>query len=51
VIEFEPALLDGTSFFTPFTTTLVEIRMNREPMPLTGRNRVLWFNDLGEDAR
>lgn len=31
------------SFFYPFTTTLVEIRINREPLPLEGRNEVLWF--------
>jgi hypothetical protein len=30
-------------FVHPYTTTLVEIRMNREPMPLTGVNRVFWF--------
>ena len=30
-------------FFYPFTTTLVEIRLNREPLPLTGRNEVAWF--------
>ncbi len=31
------------TFFYPFTTTLVEIRINREPLPLTGTNKVLWF--------
>ena len=30
-------------FFYPFTTTLVELRLNREPLPLTGRNEVAWF--------
>jgi hypothetical protein len=32
-------------FFTPFTTTLVEMKMNREPMPLdiTSPNQVAWF--------
>jgi hypothetical protein len=30
-------------FVHPYTTTLVEIRLNREPMPLTGVNRVFWF--------
>jgi hypothetical protein len=34
---------DGVSFFYPFTTTLVEIRINREPLPLVGPNEVLWF--------
>jgi hypothetical protein len=33
----------AVSFFYPFTTTLVEIRINREPLPLEGRNEVLWF--------
>ena len=30
-------------FFFPYTTTLLELRLNREPMPLTGFNDVLWF--------
>jgi len=30
-------------FFYPFTTTLVEVRLNREPLPLAGRNEVAWF--------
>ncbi|MFL5569068.1 MAG: esterase/lipase family protein [Gemmatimonadaceae bacterium] len=33
----------GIKFFYPFTTTLVEIRLNREPLPLTGKNEVCWF--------
>jgi hypothetical protein len=32
-------------FFHPFTTTLIQIRMNREPLPLAGRNDVFWFHD------
>lgn len=35
--------LERISFFYPFTTTLVEIRLNREPQPPLGRNDVLWF--------
>lgn len=35
--------LEEISFFYPFTTTLVEIRLNREPQPPQGRNDVLWF--------
>jgi hypothetical protein len=33
------------AFFTPFTTTLVEMKMNREPMPLdaTSPNQIAWF--------
>jgi hypothetical protein len=30
-------------FFYPYTTTLVEIKLNREPLPLSGRNEVCWF--------
>ncbi len=30
-------------FFYPFTTTLVQVRLNREPLPLEGRNEVAWF--------
>jgi len=35
----------GPAFFTPFTTTLVEMKMNREPMPLdaTSPNQIAWF--------
>src|SRR2546423_1115193 len=33
----------GIKFFYPFTTTLIEIRLNREPLPLTGKNEVCWF--------
>ena len=33
----------GVKFFYPFTTTLVELRLNREPLPLSGRNQVCWF--------
>lgn len=32
-------------FFYPLTTTLIEIRLNREPLPLSGVNDVLWFVD------
>lgn len=37
----------GVSFFYPFTTTMVEIRINREPLPLIGVNDVLWFLPKG----
>ena len=33
----------GVKFFFPFTTTLVELRLNREPLPMTGKNEVCWF--------
>ena len=38
---------DGVRFFFPFTTTLVELRLNREPMPPAGVNRVLRFVERG----
>jgi hypothetical protein len=31
----------GVGFFEPFTTTLVELRFNREPFPFTGASRLL----------
>lgn len=31
--------------FHPLTTTLIEMRINREPMPLQGPNKVLWFHE------
>ena len=31
------------AFFYPFTTTLLEVRMDREPMPAEGVNRVFKF--------
>ena len=34
---------DDVTFFAPSTTTLVEIQLNREPMPPTGVNEVLYF--------
>lgn len=40
--------LEQISFFYPFTTTLIEIRLNREPQPLEGRNDVLWFDSTPE---
>jgi hypothetical protein len=33
----------NVKFFYPFTTTLVEVRLNREPLPLAGKNEVCWF--------
>lgn len=44
VIEFESTIGGKkVQFFHPYTTTLVELRLNREPMPLSGVNRVFWF--------
>jgi len=39
-------------FFHPFTTTLVEIRLNREPLPITRENinnRLLKFGEWSQD--
>jgi hypothetical protein len=33
----------GIKFFYPFTTTLIELKLNREPLPRTGKNEVCWF--------
>jgi hypothetical protein len=33
----------GIKFFYPYTTTLIELKLNREPLPLTGKNEVCWF--------
>ena len=33
----------GIKFFYPLTTTLIELKLNREPLPLTGKNEVCWF--------
>ncbi len=34
---------DAVKFFYPFTTTLLELRLNREPLPLSGANRITGF--------
>lgn len=43
-IDLAETIGADTSFFYPFTTTLVEICVNREPMPLSGRNEVFWWS-------
>lgn len=44
-IDLDEALKQTKKFelFYPFTTTFVEIRINREPMPMIGKNSVYWF--------
>ena len=43
-IDLTPLLRnDKVKFFFPLTTTLIEIRLNREPMPPTGVSRLLEF--------
>ncbi len=37
---------DGGTLFYPFTTTLVEIRLNREPLPFSGPSDILRFDLL-----
>ncbi|RKN84361.1 esterase/lipase family protein [Paenibacillus ginsengarvi] len=45
VIDLSGLLTDAqVKFFYPFTTTLVELRLNREPLPLVGPNKVCWFD-------
>ncbi|MEM7737849.1 MAG: hypothetical protein AAF267_18880, partial [Deinococcota bacterium] len=36
-------LNEDVAFFYPFTTTLLEIRLNREPLPLAGVNNLVKF--------
>jgi hypothetical protein len=44
-LDLTGLLHDGAvKFFYPFTTTLVELKLNREPLPLSGPNKVLWFD-------
>lgn len=43
-IDLAETIGADTRFFFPFTTTLVEMCMNREPMPLSGRNEVFWWS-------
>ena len=46
VIEFDSTIgRRDVQFFYPLTTTLVELRMDREPMPRTGVNGVFWFGE------
>lgn len=40
--------LQDIDFFHPWTTTLLEIRLDREPQPPQGRNEVLWFPETAE---
>jgi hypothetical protein len=49
----EPVELDisavnkpGATLFYPFTTTLIEIILNREPLPFDGMSRLLTFPSL-----
>jgi hypothetical protein len=49
VIEFDQTIGSrDVQFFWPYTTTLVEIRLNREPMPPDGVNRVFWFAEIAQ---
>jgi hypothetical protein len=44
VVEFDGTIgREDVKFFFPYTTTLIELRLNREPLPLQGVNRVFWF--------
>lgn len=50
-ISLTPALGRDSGFqlFYPFTTTFIEICLNREPMPMVGANRVYWFEKANAD--
>lgn len=48
IARFEGTLQPSTGskplrLFFPYTTTLIELTFNREPMPPQGDNKVLWF--------
>jgi pimeloyl-ACP methyl ester carboxylesterase len=44
VLDLTPLLIHPTlHLFHPLTTTLVELKLNREPLPLLGKNEVCWF--------
>jgi hypothetical protein len=45
-IDLTPHLPEGTRLFRPYTTTLVEIRLNREPLPPQGPTKLAHFVDL-----
>lgn len=48
-VDLTPWLRDtDVKFFWPFTTTLVEVRLNREPMPPVGVSDLLRFAGLGD---
>jgi hypothetical protein len=34
---------DKVKFFCPYTTTLIELRLDRQPLPLNDPNGVCWF--------
>jgi hypothetical protein len=42
-IHLAPVIGDESKFFYPFTTTLIELQLNREPLPLIGPNAVTWW--------
>ena len=50
-IDITPYLRDqDLRFFFPFTTTLVEVRLNREPFPYDGVSEMLKFVPRTETA-
>lgn len=43
-MDLTPLLQDkNVKFFYPFTTTLIEVILNREPLPLRRKNEIAWF--------
>jgi hypothetical protein len=44
VMDLTPLLTNkDIKFFYPFTTTLIEIVLNREPLPFKEKNEIAWF--------
>ena len=43
VLDISELAKEAGSFFTPFTTTLLEIQLNREPLPLNEVGKLLRF--------
>ena len=44
VVDLSSALTDmDFKFFYPFTTTFIEVILNREPLPIRDINKVAWF--------
>jgi hypothetical protein len=42
-VELDIETAGAGTLFYPFTTTLIEIILNREPLPLDGESRILYF--------
>jgi hypothetical protein len=47
ILEISPFANGPDSLFCPFTTTLVEIRINREPLPFYGQTQLMTMKTFG----